>query len=458
MARRKKCGECSTALTCGPRPRIREAAASVANFAPLSGRLSFQKRFVHPYELFVGLRYTRAKRRNHFISFISMASMVGIAVGVMALIVVLSVMNGFQKELRARILGVASHVQISGFDGRLSGWQPIAEQARKNRNVAAAAPYINAQALLSNQQNVQGTMLRGILPDLEDQVADIGQHMKRGKLKDLLPGQFGIVLGAELAHAVDARLGEKVVVIAPQGQVTPAGIMPRIKQFTVVGIFEVGMFEYDSGLALIHLEDAEKLYRMDDEVSGVRLKLNDLFEAPEVARELTRTLVGDVYITDWTRSHANYFRAVQIEKNVMFIILTLIVDVAAFNLVSTLVMAVTDKQPDIAILRTLGATPSSIMKIFMVQGSLIGTIGTVIGVVGGILIALNIDVVVPAIESAFQTKFLDNTVYYISELPSDLQWRDVITVACVSLVLSLFATLFQSFRARRVNPAEPCRN
>ena len=412
---------------------------------------------MQPYELFVGLRYTRAKRRNHFISFISMASMVGIAVGVMALIVVLSVMNGFQKELRARILGVASHVQISGFDGRLSGWQAIAEQARKNPNVAAAAPYINAQALLSNQQNVQGTMLRGIMPDLEDQVADIGQHMKRGKLKDLQPGQFGIVLGAELAHAVDARLGEKVVVIAPQGQVTPAGIMPRIKQFTVVGIFEVGMFEYDSGLALIHLEDAEKLYRMDDQVSGVRLKLHDLFDAPAVARELTRTLTGDVYITDWTRSHANYFRAVQIEKNVMFIILTLIVAVAAFNLVSTLVMAVTDKQPDIAILRTLGATPGSIMKIFMVQGSLIGTIGTVIGVAGGILIALNIDVVVPAIENALHTKFLDNTVYYISELPSDLQWRDVITVACVSLVLSLFATLYPSFRASRVNPAEALR-
>jgi lipoprotein-releasing system permease protein len=412
---------------------------------------------VQPYELFVGLRYTRAKRRNHFISFISMASMVGIAVGVMALIVVLSVMNGFQKELRARILGVASHVQISGFDGRLSGWQAIAEQARKNTNVAAAAPYINAQALLSNQQNVQGTMLRGIVPGLEDQVADIGQHMKRGKLKDLQAGQFGIVLGAELAHAVDARLGEKVVVIAPQGQVTPAGIMPRIKQFTVVGIFEVGMFEYDSGLALIHLEDAEKLYRMDDQVSGVRLKLYDLFDAPAVARELTRTLTGDVYITDWTRSHANYFRAVQIEKNVMFIILTLIVAVAAFNLVSTLVMAVTDKQPDIAILRTLGATPGSIMKIFMVQGSLIGTIGTVIGVVGGILIALNIDVVVPAIENALHTKFLDNTVYYISELPSDLQWRDVLTVGCVSLVLSLFATLYPSFRASRVNPAEALR-
>jgi lipoprotein-releasing system permease protein len=440
---------------CAP---IRGPARSVANFAPpVRSAPQFLKRFVQPYELFVGLRYTRAKRRNHFISFISMASMVGIAVGVMALIVVLSVMNGFQKELRARILGVASHVQITGFDGRLQNWQAIAEQARKNKDVAAAAPYINAQALMSNQQSVQGTLLRGIVPELEDQVADIGQHMKRGSLTDLRPGQFGIVLGAELAHAVDARMGEKVVVIAPQGQVTPAGIMPRIKQFTVVGIFEVGMFEYDSGLALINLEDAEKLYRMNDEVSGVRLKLHDLFDAPSVARELTRTLTGDVYITDWTRSHANYFRAVQIEKNVMFIILTLIVVVAAFNLVSTLVMAVTDKQPDIAILRTLGATPTSIMKIFVVQGTLIGVIGTVIGVVGGILIAVNIDVLMPAIERLFHTQFLDKHVYYISDLPSDLHWNDVITVACVSLVLSLLATLYPSFRASRVNPAEALR-
>jgi lipoprotein-releasing system permease protein len=412
---------------------------------------------VQPYELFVGLRYTRAKRRNHFISFISMASMVGIAVGVMALIVVLSVMNGFQKELRARILGVASHVQITGFDGRLQNWQTIAAEARKNPEVAAAAPYVNAQALLSNQQNVQGTLLRGIVPELEDQVADIGRHMKRGSLKDLQAGQFGIVLGIELAHALDAHIGEKVVVIAPQGQVTPAGILPRLKQFTVVGIFEVGMFEYDSGLALIHLNDAEKLYRMENTVSGVRLKLNDLFNAPAVARELTRTLVGDVYITDWTRSHANYFRAVQIEKNVMFIILTLIVAVAAFNLVSTLVMAVTDKQPDIAILRTLGATPGSIMKIFVVQGTLIGVIGTVIGVVAGVLVALNIDVVVPAIERAFHTQFLDKTVYYISDLPSDLHLNDVITIAGVSLVLSLLATLYPSFRASRVNPAEALR-
>jgi lipoprotein-releasing system permease protein len=412
---------------------------------------------VQPYELLVGLRYTRAKRRNHFISFISMASMVGISVGVMALIVVLSVMNGFQKELRTRILGVASHLQITGFDGRLSNWPEVAKQAMTNPAVLAAAPYVSAQGLLANQQSVQGALVRGVLPDLEDKVADIGSHMKRGKLTDLRPGEFGIVLGAELAHSVGARMGEKVVLIAPQGQVTPAGILPRIKQFTLVGVFEVGYYEYDAALALIHLEDAQKLYRLENTVSGVRLKLKDLFEAPEVGRDLTRALTGDLYITDWTRSHANFFRAVQIEKNVMFIILTLIVAVAAFNLVSTLVMAVTDKQPDIAILRTLGASPGSIMKIFVVQGALIGVIGTVIGVIGGILIALNVDVVVPAIERLFRVQFLAKEVYYISELPSDLLWRDVITVALMSLVLSLLATLYPSWRASRVNPAEALR-
>jgi len=412
---------------------------------------------VRPYELFVGLRYTRAKRRNHFISFISMASMIGIAIGVMALIVVLSVMNGFQKELRTRILGVASHVQISGFEGTLPDWSRVAQEARTHPEVIAAAPYVAAQGLLANQQSVQGALVRGIVPELEDQVADIGKHMKRGKLSDLLPGEFGIVLGQDLAHSVGVRVGEKVVLIAPQGQVTPAGILPRIKQFTVVGTFEVGMYEYDAGLALVNLADAQKLYRLEENVSGVRLKLRDMFKAPEVARTLTRTLTGDLYIMDWTRSHSNFFRAVQIEKNVMFIILTLIVAVAAFNLVSTLVMAVTDKQSDIAILRTLGATPFSILKIFVVQGSLIGFAGTALGVLGGIIIALNVDVVVPAIERVFQVQFLAKDVYYISDLPSDLQLRDVITIALVSLVLSLLATIYPSLRASRVNPADALR-
>jgi lipoprotein-releasing system permease protein len=410
-----------------------------------------------PYELFVGLRYTRAKRRNRFISVISLISVLGITIGVAALIVVMSVMNGFQKELRTRILGVASHVQIAGFDGALSDWRAIARRAAENPEVVAAAPYVNQQGLLAHGQTVQGALVRGVLPEDEDKVADVGQHMKAGRLADLVPGEFGIVLGAELAYAIGAGPGDRVVLIAPQGQVTPAGILPRIKQFRVVGVFEVGMYEYDAGLALIHLQDAQKLYRMEDGVSGVRLKLADLFRAPAVSRELLRTLEADVMVTDWTRSHANFFRAVQIEKRVMFLILTLIVAVAAFNLVSTLVMAVTEKQADIAILRTLGATPASILKIFVIQGAVIGVFGTVCGVLLGVVTALNVETVVPFIERLFNVQFLAKDVYYISDLPSDVQWDDVTLVGLVSLVLSLLATLYPSYRASRTNPAEALR-
>ncbi|HKB63768.1 MAG TPA: lipoprotein-releasing ABC transporter permease subunit [Burkholderiales bacterium] len=409
------------------------------------------------YELLVGLRYTRAKRRNHFISFISLTSMFGIFLGVAALIVVLSVMNGFQKEVRARILGVVSHVQITGADNRLADWQAVAREAAERPQVAAAAPFVNAQGMLVFGASVRGAVVRGIVPELEQKVADIGLHMMTGKLESLVPGEFGIVLGSELARALGARAGDKVTLIAPQGLVTPAGILPRLKQFTVAGIFEVGMFEYDSGLALIHLEDAQKLYGLGDNASGVRLKLYDLFQSREVTRDLVARLRGDLYVSDWTRSHANYFRAVQIEKTMMFIILLLIVAVAAFNIVSTLVMAVTDKQPDIAILRTLGASPGGIMKIFIVQGALIGAIGTLIGVAGGIALALNIDVVVPFLERLFNFQFLSREVYYITDLPSDLQSSDVVTIALVSLALSLLATLYPSWRAARVNPAEALR-
>ncbi|MBL8503948.1 MAG: lipoprotein-releasing ABC transporter permease subunit, partial [Rhodocyclaceae bacterium] len=324
------------------------------------------------YELFIGLRYTRAKRRNHFISFISLISMCGIALGVAALIVVLSVMNGFQKELRTRILGVASHVQVSGRGGELAAWQQVAEQAGKHRQVLAVAPYVAAQGMLSFDQTVRGALVRGVLPEAEEQVADFNRHMRGGSMQLLKPGEFGIILGAELARTLQVFTGDKVTLIAPQGLVTPAAILPRLKQFRVVGMFEAGMYEYDSGLALIHLADAQALYRMEDRVSGVRLKLDDLFAAPRVARELLSLVEADVFIADWTRSHANFFRAVQIEKNVMFIILLLIVAGAAFNIVSTLVMAVTDKESDIAILRTLGASPASIMQVFIVQGALIG--------------------------------------------------------------------------------------
>ena len=409
------------------------------------------------YEYWVGLRYTRAKRRNHFISFISLISMLGVGLGVAALIVVLSVMNGFQKELRTRILGVASHIQVSGVAGELDDWTKTLQGVAQHPRVLAAAPYVQAQGMLALDQQVRGTVVRGILPEAEEKTADFARHMKVGRLEDLRPGAFNMVLGVELARALGVGIGDKVTLIAPQGLVTPAAVLPRLKQFNVTGVFEVGMFEFDSGLALIHLADAQKLYRMGDRVTGVRLKVDDLFAAPRIGRELLRYLDADAHVSDWTRSHANFFRAVQIEKNMMFLILLLIVAVAAFNIVSTLVMAVTDKQADIAILRTLGASPGSIMKVFIVQGAMIGTIGLAMGVVGGVLLALNIETVVPAIERALGIQFLAKDVYYISDLPSDLQWRDVGIITGVSFLLTLVATLYPSWRASRINPAEALR-
>ena len=411
-----------------------------------------------PYELAVGLRYTRARRgsgRNTFISFIAFTSMAGIALGVMALIVVLSVMNGFQEELRNRILSVASHIEIQGLP-TIADDAAVARAALANPHVKAAAPYVLGQAMLSVGGANRGTLIRGVDPSRENTVADIGSHMRAGSLADLKPGEFGIVLGGDIARALGVRMGDSVVVITPQGTMTPAGTLPRLKSFKVVGVFEVGMYEFDSGLALINIEDAEKLYRLNG-VSGVRLKLDDLYLAPAVASELARTLRVDAEIRDWTTSHANFFRAVQIEKRVMFIILTLIIAVAAFNIVSAQVMTVTDKEADIAILRTLGASPLSITTIFMIQGALIGVIGTLIGVVGGIILALNVGTVLPAIERAFNIQFLDKTVYYISELPSDLQKGDVITIAIIALILALLATIYPAWRAAKVNPADALR-
>lgn len=411
-----------------------------------------------PYELFIGLRYTRAKKRNHFISFISLISLMGITLGMTALITVMSVMNGFQKEVRTRILGVASHVQIASYQGNLRHWQQTAEEASKHPQVEAAAPYVNAQGMLSHNQVVQGVIVRGILPTMEDKVADFAKTMVNGNLNNLEPGEFGIVIGMELARSMGTFLGDKIVLISPQGQVTPAGILPRLKQFTVVGIFEVGHFEYDSGLVLIHMFDAQKLYRMEnDDVSGVRLKLTDLFQAPRVVAELPAMLTADSYISDWTKQHANYFRAIQIEKRMLSLILALIIAVAAFNIVSTLVMAVTDKESDIAILRTLGASPRSIMKIFIVQGTFIGVFGTLLGVTGGMLLAYNVGEVVAFVESLFNVQFLSREIYYISTIPTDPQMADITTVAVTSFVLSLLATLYPSYRASKVNPAEALR-
>jgi lipoprotein-releasing system permease protein len=415
-----------------------------------------------PYELFIGLRYTRAKRKNHFISFISLTSMIGIALGVAALIVVLSVMNGFQAELRTRILGVASHLEITGTNNQLGNWQTLAQQVSQFKSqgqaeVIASAPYVMAQGMLSYGQAVQGALVRGVLPAEENKVADLGKNMKVGSLSDLRAGEFGVVLGADLAHLLGVTIGEKVVLMAPQGQFTPTGVVPRIKQFKVVGLFQIGMYEYDAGLALIHMEDAAKLYRMGENVSGLRLKLNDLFDAPAMSAKLAQKLDGNYFVTDWTQQHANFFKAVQLEKKVMFIILTLIVAVAAFNIVSTLVMAVTDKRADIAIMRTFGASPRSIMGIFMVQGALIGMIGTLVGAVVGVVIALNIDTIIPFIESLFKVQFLAKDVYYISDLPSKLEWSDVITIVVMSFILSLLATLYPSYKASTINPAEALR-
>ena len=411
-----------------------------------------------PYELAVGLRYTRARKgsgRNAFISFIALISMAGIALGVAALIVVLSVMNGFQQELRTRILSVASHIEVRGFP-ELKDPAGVAEIVRRNPHVVAAAPYVAGQAMLSAGDTNRGVLIRGIDPAREDTVADIGKSMRRGALSSLTPGSFNVVLGAELARGLGVHVGEPVVLFTPQGNVTPAGTLPRIKTFNVSGVFEVGMFEFDSGLALINIEDAEKLYRMENP-TGVRLKLDDMFLAPRVATELLGTLPADADVRDWTRNHANFFRAVAIEKRVMFIILTLIVAVAAFNIVSAQVMTVTDKQADIAILRTLGASPGSITAIFMIQGALIGVIGTLIGVVGGVLLALNVGTVLPALERLLNVQFLDKTVYYINELPSDLQRGDVVTIAVIALVLALVATIYPAWRAAKVNPAEALR-
>ncbi len=412
---------------------------------------------LRPYELYVGLRYTRAKRRTHFISFISFISIIGIALGIWALISVMSVMNGFEKEIRARILGAAAHIQIVGGEGGIADWQGLAAEVKRHPEVLAAAPFVNAQGLLSTGDTVRGVFVRGIVPELEDTVAEFGSHMKSGKLENLRPGEFGIALGIGVARALRLNVGDRVTLISPQGQVTPAGLMPRLKQFTVAGIFSMDHNEFDSALALVNMRDAQVLYRMDSAVSGIRLKVKDIDRAPAVTRELAKLVTPDVYLTDWTQQNVNYFRAIQIEKRMMFIILTLIIAVAAFNLVSTLVMVVTDKHPDIAILRTLGAAPGSIMKIFMVQGVVIGLVGTVLGVATGIVTALNIDVVVPAIERIFNFQILSREVYYITELPSDLHWFDVLWTAVISLVLSFVATLYPSWRAARVNPAEALR-
>jgi lipoprotein-releasing system permease protein len=412
-----------------------------------------------PYEWQIGWRYTRAGKRttgNGFISFIALISMSGIALGVAALIVVLSVMNGFQRDVRDRMLSVLAHIEIFSPTGSMPDWQLTAKEARNNKEVIGAAPYVDAQALLTRGDSVNGVALRGIEPSEEPQVSDINKEMKAGSLNDLTPGSFNIVLGADLAVNLGVTVGDKVTLVAPEGTITPAGMLPRLKQFTVVGVFESGHYEYDSSLALVNIRDAEILYRLPAP-SGVRLRLKDMQRAPAVARQLVHTLSGDLYIRDWTQQNKTWFSAVQIEKRMMFIILTLIIAVAAFNLVSSLVMTVTNKQADIAILRTLGAQPGSIMKIFVVQGVTIGFVGTGIGIALGCLIAWSIPWLVPMIEHLLGIQFLPPSVYFISELPSELVAGDVIRIGLIAFVLSALATLYPSWRAAKVRPAEALR-
>jgi lipoprotein-releasing system permease protein len=410
-----------------------------------------------PFELFVGLRYTHSRRRTHFISFISMTSMLGIALGVTALITVLSVMNGFEKELRDRILGMASHATVTTFSGKLPDWEGLSGTLADQERIVAMAPYVRGESMLSIGNRVSGALLRGVLPEMEGDVSDVVSHISGGDLGLLEAGKYGIILGSELAIALGAGIGDSITVVSPQVTIGPTGILPRLRRFTVTGIFEVGMYEYDRGVALVHLKDAAKLFRLDDNVSGLRLKLDDIFDAPQIARALSAGLSGDYRVEDWTRQHANFFRAVKTEKRVMFIILTLIVAVAAFNIVSTLVMVVTDKRSDIAILRTLGATPGSIMTIFIIQGVVIGVLGTALGVAGGLGLALNVETIVPAIERFFNVEFLAADVYYISDVPSELHWNDVWIMAMVSMGLSLLATLYPAWRAARTHPAEALR-
>jgi len=410
-----------------------------------------------PKELYIGLRYTRAKRRNGFVSFIALISMLGIALGVAALIVVLSVMNGFGNELKMRTLSMTAHATVTGYDGKLRDWQAMRTRLQNEKHIIGTAPYTQNEAMLSFRSRVSGALLRGIIPTLETEVSDIDTKMVSGELKDLQPGKFDIILGKELATALGVYEGEYITVITPQTSVTPVGVLPRLRRFKVVGVFEAGMHEFDRTLAYIHMQDAQKLFATGTSVSGLRLKLDDMFKAPQIAYDLDKKVGEDFWVKDWTRLHTNLFKALRTEKVVMFIILMLIVAVAAFNIISTLVMTVNDKQSDIAILRTIGMTPGSLMKIFIIQGMLIGLIGTMLGVMLGVPLALNVGDIVSFIEHLFHTKFLPADVYYITEIKSDLHTADVFVYAISAFMLSVLATIYPAWRASRIQPADALR-
>jgi lipoprotein-releasing system permease protein len=409
------------------------------------------------FETWIGSRYVRSRNRNSFVSLISAISMLGIAIAVLVLIVVMSVVNGFERELKDRLLSMTSHASIEDVDGRLADYQRLRDIALANPRVRAAAPYIDGQALLVAGHELSGAELRGIEPELEQTVSGVADLMQRGELAALQPGGFDIVLGIELAAALGVDVGDKVTVTLAQGMVTPAGVIPRTKRFTVSGIYRVGMYEFDRRLAFISLADAQKLFRKRDTVTGVRLAVDEIYAAPDIVREVAREAGELVLVSDWTRVHVNFFRSIQITKSILFVILLMVVAVAAFNIVSTLVMVVKDKQADIAILRTVGANPASILKIFVTQGSIVGVIGTLSGVALGVLAAVNLESIVGFLESAFGIKFLAADVYFISDLPSELQWSDVWRIASIALALALISTLYPAWMAARTAPAEALR-
>jgi lipoprotein-releasing system permease protein len=412
---------------------------------------------IRPYEVFIGLRYTRSRRRHRIISFISLISVTGITLGIAALITILSVMNGFGNEVRSRILSFISHVTITEPSGNLREWQALGERVQRTPHVVAVAPYINGQALVARGKGVSGVMVRGVEPEREAAVSEVAGKLLEGKIADLKPGEFGVVVGYGIAWKLDLKLGSPVSLVVPQAQASPAGLLPRFKRFTVVGIFRADMYEYDSGLVLINIDDAAKLYQLQDQVSGLRLKLDSVDLAPRVAAELEPLVGADFRVRDWTREHNAWFRALAMEKTVMFIILLLIVTVAMFNVVSTLIVVVNEKRSDIAILRTLGASPKSILAVFMLQGSLIGVMGTLVGTAVGVLLAFNVGNLVHLLELVFQTRFLAPEIYFISDLPSEVQWGDVAVISGVSLALSFLSTLYPAWRAAQTQPAEALR-
>ncbi len=414
-------------------------------------------RWASRLETFLGLRYIWSRSGNRFISFISLISMLGITIGVAVLVVVLSVVNGFETELRARILSMTSHAAISGYTGQLADWTQARQTAMQHPRVIEAAPYVEGEGMLVHDERVSGVSLRGVLPEEELRVSGIGDKMVQGSLTDLVPGEYGIVLGVALARELEVAVGDSVILAVNQGVITPAGIMPRLRRFRVAGLFEAGMYEYDRGTAFLHMEDAGRLYRLGGRASGLRLKLDDLFQAPIVVRDVARELGGDFYVTDWTRQHRNFFRSIALSKRMLFTVLLLVVGVAAFNIVSTLVMVVKDKQSDIAILRTLGATPRSVMAVFTIQGTLIGVLGILGGVALGVLIALNTEALVHALEAAFHTRFLAPDVYFITDLPAEVRLSDIVVVCGTAIVLCMVSTLYPAWRGARTQPAEALR-